>query len=80
MAITNFKKQVEQPDDDYRSLLCTEPGCGRKWSVKIDKPMCSFHQWKDDKPKAKRNIAALLPDKQKTVAQWYDDKDDAEFP
>jgi hypothetical protein len=49
MAITNYKKQVEQPDDDYRSLLCTEPGCGRPWSVKIDKPKCSRHQWPDIK-------------------------------
>ena len=31
--------------DDYKSLLCAVPGCRRFWSVKIEKPMCSFHQW-----------------------------------
>jgi len=46
-------------------------GCTSWWSVKIDKPKCSFHQWHSDKPRA-----AKLPElKEKTVAQWYDDKD-----
>jgi hypothetical protein len=31
--------------DDYKTLLCTVPGCGRKWTVKIESPQCSFHQW-----------------------------------
>jgi len=48
------------------------PGCTSWWSVKIDKPKCSFHQWHSDaKPRA-----AKLPElKEKTVAQWYDEKD-----
>lgn len=43
MAITKFKKPVEQ--DDNRELLCAIPGCGARWSVNLGKPMCSLHQW-----------------------------------
>ena len=31
--------------DEYKKLLCTVPGCGRPWAVRIEAPMCSFHQW-----------------------------------
>jgi hypothetical protein len=31
--------------DDYQKLQCTHPGCGARWSVMIDKPKCSRHQW-----------------------------------
>jgi hypothetical protein len=49
MALNNFKsKQTEQPDEG-RSLLCTEPGCGRRWSIDLGSPKCSFHQWNDGK-------------------------------
>lgn len=49
MALNNFKtKQAEQPDDG-RSLLCTEPGCGRRWTINLGSPKCSFHQWNDGK-------------------------------
>lgn len=41
--------KIEKPDDEYARLLCSVPGCGQPWSVKIDKPMCSFHQWPDRK-------------------------------
>lgn len=41
--------KTEQPDDDYRALLCTEPGCGRRWSVNLGAPKCSMHQWPDSK-------------------------------
>ena len=36
----------ETPDEsELRSLMCSFPGCQLRWSVKIDRPMCSFHQW-----------------------------------
>jgi hypothetical protein len=38
------QRPKETPDDSVR-LLCTVPGCGALWSVLLDKPMCSFHQW-----------------------------------
>ena len=70
MALTNFKNH--QVESSFDTNLCSVPGCTNWWSVKIDKPKCSFHQWHSDaKPRA-----AKLPDlKVKTVAQWYDEKD-----
>jgi hypothetical protein len=50
MAFNGFGTKKEQPIDDTRHLLCTEPGCGQRWTVNLGKPMCSYHQWKDDKP------------------------------
>ena len=55
MALTNFKNNVSKStdDDEYARLFCSVLGCGKRWSIKIDKPMCSFHQWgpKKDQPK-----------------------------
>lgn len=31
--------------DDYKKLLCTEPGCGARWTVMVDRPKCSRHAW-----------------------------------
>jgi len=63
--------RYEIPEEQNTSL-CSVPGCTNLWSVKIDSPKCSFHQWNTgSKPKAKP-----LPElKEKTVAQWYDEKD-----
>ena len=48
MALTNFRSSAkpQNDQDDYQRLLCTEPGCSRPWSVMIDRPKCSKHQWK----------------------------------
>lgn len=47
MALTNFKNNVTKPSDDeeYSRLLCSVPGCGKRWSVNMGSPKCSFHQW-----------------------------------
>lgn len=50
MSFEGFKSRKDQPIDDTRHLLCTEAGCGQNWSVNLGKPLCSYHQWKDDKP------------------------------
>jgi hypothetical protein len=34
------KKKEEGP-----SLNCSHPGCQNKWTIQIDRPMCSLHQW-----------------------------------
>lgn len=75
MALINFKKD-QKPIDDGSELMCSVPGCNKRWTVHIsgDKPKCSHHQWSGEKPS--RNPATLLPKEPKTVAQWYDDKED----
>lgn len=72
MALTNYKNNVSKPSDDeeYARLLCSVPGCGKRWTVKIDKPMCSFHQW-NQPPKPTTNLADVLKPKD---AQWYDNE------
>ena len=50
MAFNGFRSKKDEPIDDTRHLLCTEPGCGQRWSINLGKPMCSYHQWKDNKP------------------------------
>ena len=75
MALINIKKD-QKPIDDGSELMCSVPGCNKRWTVHIsgDKPKCSHHQWSGEKPS--RNPASLLPKEPKTVAQWYDDKED----
>jgi len=66
-AKPNAPKSNDQ--DEYNRLLCSVPGCGKVWTVKIDKPMCSFHQWSKE-PKKTSHVADVL--KPKTASQWYD--------
>ena len=70
MALTNFKNNVSKPtdDDDYKRLLCSVPGCGQRWTVMIDRPMCSFHQW--GKTETKKSLP--IP-KNPPVKHWNDD-------
>ena len=66
-----FAKPKQYENDDRNPSLCSVAGCNNLWSVKIDAPKCSFHQWNNDKPRSGK-----LPElKAKTVAQWYDDKE-----
>ena len=66
----SFAKPNTKPNDqdEYNRLLCSVPGCGKIWTVKIDKPMCSFHQWSKE-PKKSTNVADVLKPKE---LQWYD--------
>lgn len=56
------RKYQEEPqkDDEMQRLMCSVAGCGKRWSVKIDKPMCSYHQWNKEK---------------KTSQNWYEPKE-----
>jgi hypothetical protein len=45
MSFAKPKTNDNFADDEYKRLLCSTPGCGLPWSVQIDRPMCSFHQW-----------------------------------
>lgn len=47
MTQSRFGKanKFEASTDDESRLYCTHSGCRRRWSVMIDKPKCSAHQW-----------------------------------
>jgi len=72
MALTNFKNNAPSQSsdaDEYQRLICSVSGCQNRWSVKIDRPMCSFHQW-GTSAKPTSDIHKLLT--KKPVAHWND--------
>ena len=42
-AFREIARQKPESDDGSARLLCVEPGCGHRWSVYMDRPLCSFH-------------------------------------
>jgi len=74
MALTNFKQQNNQIDDTNYSL-CSVTGCGNRWAVHMEgqRPMCSKHQWSDEKPATRRDIA-VATFTQPPVQHWQDDE------
>lgn len=75
MTFAKPEKKQESNFDEAQRLMCSVPGCNKRWTVHIsgDKPKCSHHQWSGEKPS--RNPASLLPKEPKTVAQWYEKED-----
>jgi hypothetical protein len=69
---SNLTARKENPQEEYDRLMCTVAGCKRRWTVDMGRPMCSQHQWSDQKPATMRDIANLLPSEPKTVEQWWD--------
>ena len=63
--------KTEKFDDEFARLLCSVPGCGQRWSVKIDKPMCSFHQW--GKTEAKKGLPTPKIPPQKPFTEVEED-------
>jgi hypothetical protein len=62
--------RTETFDDGVQQLMCSVSGCNNRWSVKTDRPMCSFHQWgTSDKPKSDIHKALVT----KPVKHWNDD-------
>jgi hypothetical protein len=61
--------------DELEKLMCSAPGCQKRWSVHINgqKPMCSEHQWSDKKPATKRDIA-VATFTQPPAQHWQDDE------
>ncbi len=49
MSFVRADKKNTQSEDQGPRLNCSYPGCNERWSVQIDKPMCSFHQWGERK-------------------------------
>jgi len=58
-ARRKYEAEPKQDNDEYAKLLCSVPNCGRLWSVRVDKPMCSKHQWGDNPFKS--NVKATKP-------------------
>ena len=71
MALTNFKNNAPQESnfDEMQRLMCSAPGCQKRWSIMIDKPMCSYHQW-GTTAKPSSDIRQVL--KTTPVAHWND--------
>ena len=69
MGLRSFNNEEKNVDDEYQRLMCSVPGCPRRWSVRIEAPMCSQHQWGEKK--VKRDVASLLRPKHD---QWYDNE------
>ena len=58
-------KNQESTFDEIQRLMCSVPGCPNRWTIKIDKPMCSGHQW----GKFPKDLSEQLKPKE---PQWYD--------
>jgi hypothetical protein len=58
--------------DELEKLMCSVPGCNKRWSVKIDAPKCSEHQWSDKKSATQRDIAVAFT--HPPVQHWQDDE------
>jgi hypothetical protein len=74
MALTNFKNNAPQESgfDEMQRLMCSVPSCSSRWTVQIDRPMCSFHQWGTNaKPKTQ-----IYSDLKTPPVQYWNEKDD----
>jgi len=47
--------------DEIEKLKCTVPSCNNRWSVKIEAPKCSFHQWGNVKSLADKKVKQETP-------------------
>ena len=63
----SFIKPEKKSDerDPTAELMCSVPGCPNRWTVKIDRPLCSGHQW----GKFPKDLSEQLKPKE---PQWYD--------
>ena len=78
--MTFAKPTPKEKNKEEHNPWCSVDGCKNIWAVRQDgdKQKCSYHQWINDPPKKKRSFSDLPTLKVKTVAQWYDEKDDKE--
>jgi hypothetical protein len=76
--MTFAKPASKQNDEPEYSTYCSVDGCGRLWAVRSDgeKQKCSYHQWQNSGKPRKPIFPAGIKETSKTVAQWYDDKDE----
>jgi hypothetical protein len=78
MALINFKKD-QKPIDDGSELMCSVPGCNKRWTVHIsgDKPKCSKHQWEKNASDYKRPVVAKTVTQ--TIRHWSETENDGEI-
>jgi hypothetical protein len=63
--LSNFKNVKQESEfDETQRLMCSVPGCGKRWSIHLDgdKPKCSDHQWKP----------SFVPPITQAVQHWQD--------
>jgi len=71
-----YEKSQESSFDEISRLMCSVPGCSNRWTVQIDRPMCSFHQW-GTSAKQKTQIHKVL--KTPPVQHWNEKDDEGTF-
>jgi hypothetical protein len=45
MTFAKPTPKQESNFDEMQKLMCSVSGCQNRWTVMIDRPMCSYHQW-----------------------------------
>lgn len=60
MGLNSFKNSEPKTNDDESRLMCSVPGCTKRWSVHINgaAPKCSEHQWMTSKKPSEKTIDA----------------------
>jgi len=53
-----ISEKARQDEEEYKKLMCSVTGCKNRWSVHIDSPRCSFHQWQSSKKPSEKTIKA----------------------
>jgi len=43
-----MRAKMNPMENDVSDLMCSESGCGRRWSTNIERPLCSIHNWGRD--------------------------------
>ena len=74
MAITKFTQQKDDAFDDVQRLMCSVPGCTKRWLVHMEgeKPKCSKHQWEKQDYKAP-DLKEVFKNS-RPVKHWQDDE------
>jgi hypothetical protein len=71
------KPEVKREDsfDAQQRLMCSVPGCNKRWSVHMEgeKPKCSKHQWQKEDYKMP-NLKEVFKNSS-PVKHWQDDEE-----
>jgi len=72
MTFAKPNPKQESHLDEVQKLMCSVPGCPKRWTVHVsgDKPKCSEHQW--GKEKTTYSHPTIEKSVTQTVQQWYE--------